>query len=57
MASVMVFSFLRSKAREPRYASTDGRVIYAIGDVHGHLVLLDLLLDSIAADFSGAEAG
>lgn len=55
MASVMVFNFLRSKAREPRYASTDGRVIYAIGDVHGHLLLLDLLLDSIAADFAALK--
>lgn len=50
---VMVFGFLRSKTRPaagPAAASTGGRVVYAIGDIHGHLELLDNLLEIIARD-------
>jgi serine/threonine protein phosphatase 1 len=47
----MVFKFLRPKTQGVRAASTDGRVVYAIGDVHGQLELLDQLLDLIARDF------
>ncbi len=51
---VMVFGFLRPKTRAPTGpvgASTGGRVVYAIGDIHGHLELLDNLLDIIVRDF------
>jgi serine/threonine protein phosphatase 1 len=34
----------------PEGASTDGRVIYAVGDVHGRLDLLDPLLEQIRDD-------
>jgi serine/threonine protein phosphatase 1 len=33
-----------------RPASTEGRVIYAIGDLHGRMDLLELLLDQISQD-------
>lgn len=47
----MPFKFFRSKAQpKPAQFSTGGRLIYAIGDVHGHLDLLDQLLDIIAHD-------
>jgi serine/threonine protein phosphatase 1 len=36
-------------------ASTDGRLIYAIGDVHGRLDLLDALLDQIREDALAAR--
>lgn len=35
---------------EPKPASTDGRRLYAVGDVHGRLDLLDPLLDLIRQD-------
>jgi serine/threonine protein phosphatase 1 len=35
---------------ESRPASTDGRIVYAVGDVHGRLDLLDPLLDQIRRD-------
>lgn len=48
----MRFNFLRSKNRAAAKvaASTGGRLVYAIGDVHGRLDLMDDLLDIIAAD-------
>lgn len=49
----MVFKFLRPKTQGARAVSTAGRVIYAIGDIHGQLELLDQLLDIIAKDFAG----
>lgn len=50
----MVFRFLRPKsASKAKTASTGGRVVYAVGDVHGRLDLLDDLLDAVAADFAG----
>jgi serine/threonine protein phosphatase 1 len=49
----MVFGFLRSKSRpKSETASTGGRVVYGVGDIHGRLDLLDQLLDLIAADFA-----
>jgi serine/threonine protein phosphatase 1 len=58
--SVMPFKFFRPKAPPtPPASSTEGRVIYAIGDVHGQLDLLDQLLDVIARDVAkdGAKDG
>ncbi|MBO9709898.1 MAG: serine/threonine protein phosphatase [Caulobacter sp.] len=53
----MPFKLFRSKTTPAPVAhSTDGRLIYAIGDVHGHLALLDALLDTIAADAAGRTA-
>lgn len=49
----MKFKFFRPKPRPAAAASTAGRVVYAIGDIHGHLALLDDLLDRIAQDFAG----
>lgn len=47
----MVFRFLRPKSRSKgEAASAGGRVVYAVGDVHGRLDLLDALLDEIRAD-------
>lgn len=51
----MPFKFFRPKARsKPPAPSTAGRLIYAIGDVHGHLDLLDQLLDIIASDVAAS---
>ncbi len=36
-----------------RKRSTDGRVIYAVGDIHGRLDLLEIMLDRIAEDAAG----
>lgn len=47
-----MFKFLRPKARAASTASTGGRLIYAVGDIHGQLELLDRLLDVIAADIA-----
>jgi len=48
----MGFNFFRSKPRAVvgTSVSTDGRLVYAIGDIHGRLDLLDALLDIIGAD-------
>lgn len=51
----MRFNLFRPKARAATVASTGGRVVYAIGDIHGHLELLDDLLDVIARDFAGLD--
>lgn len=48
----MKFKFFRPKPSPAAAASTGGRVVYAIGDIHGHLDLLDELLDVIARDFA-----
>lgn len=40
----------------PAAISTEGRLIYAIGDVHGRLDLLDPLLAQISADAERADA-
>ncbi|MBO9557449.1 MAG: serine/threonine protein phosphatase [Caulobacter sp.] len=51
----MPFKFFSSKARlKPSVSSTGGRLVYAIGDVHGHLDLLDQLLDTIVGDAAGS---
>lgn len=50
----MRFNLFRPKARaatSETSATTGGRVVYAVGDIHGHLELLDNLLDTIARDF------
>ena len=49
----MRFNFFRPKVKATLAATTGGRVVYGIGDIHGHLDLLDDLLDVIAKDFSG----
>jgi serine/threonine protein phosphatase 1 len=48
----MRFNFLRPKTRAASKvaASTGGRVVYAVGDIHGRLDLLDALLETITAD-------
>ncbi|MEJ2816534.1 MULTISPECIES: metallophosphoesterase family protein [unclassified Caulobacter] len=47
----MPFKFFSSKTQsKPSAPSTGGRLVYAIGDVHGHLDLLDQLLDLIVQD-------
>lgn len=48
----MRFNFLRSKPRaaETASVSTGGRLVYAVGDVHGRLDLFDALLETIAED-------
>ena len=48
----MKFKFFRPKPSPAAAASTEGRVVYAIGDIHGYLDLLDDLLDTIARDFA-----
>lgn len=52
-----VFSrlFGRKATEAPR--STDGRLVYAVGDIHGRLDLLDLLLASIAEDVAQTAEG
>jgi serine/threonine protein phosphatase 1 len=47
--------FLQRRQERPA-VSTDGRVIYAVGDVHGRLDLLDPLLEQIRADAARLEA-
>ncbi len=51
----MRFNLFRPKARPVTAASTAGRVVYAIGDIHGHLDLLDDLLDLIASDHASLK--
>jgi serine/threonine protein phosphatase 1 len=46
----MRFNFLRPKAKIVANASTGGRLVYAVGDIHGHLDLLDAMLKVIAKD-------
>jgi len=38
-------------------ASTDGRLIYAIGDIHGRLDLLEPLIETITSDAAALDAG
>jgi serine/threonine protein phosphatase 1 len=54
---VMVFRLLRPRAKAARAASTGGPVVYAIGDVHGQLELLDQLLEIIVRDFHALKRG
>jgi serine/threonine protein phosphatase 1 len=51
----MVFKLFRPRARDVRVVSTGGPVVYAIGDIHGQLELLDQLLDIIADDFQALK--
>lgn len=51
----MFFFKRKPKAAPPR--STAGRLVYAIGDIHGHLDLLDRLLTAIEADVAGRAGG
>ena len=44
----------RQDEREP---TTGGALIYAVGDIHGRLDLLDRLLDKILADAAGLDGG
>ena len=56
MGKVMRFKLFRAKARPAAAtASTGGRVVYAIGDIHGHLELLDGLLDILRRDHAGLD--
>jgi serine/threonine protein phosphatase 1 len=48
---VMVFRLFRPRAKDVRAVSTGGRAVYAIGDIHGQLELLNQLLEIIARDF------
>jgi serine/threonine protein phosphatase 1 len=45
--------FSRKKAASDR--STDGRLVYAVGDVHGRLDLLDPLIQTIAKDAAASQ--
>ena len=47
----MFKSLFRPKPQPRRQSSTDGRVLYAVGDVHGRLDLLDGLIDRMTADY------
>lgn len=47
-----VLDFLTGR-REPGVSVPQGQRLYAVGDVHGRLDLLDALLDAIAADDAG----
>jgi len=47
----MFKSLFRSKPQSQRAASTDGRLLYAVGDVHGRLDLLDGLIERMTEDF------
>jgi serine/threonine protein phosphatase 1 len=49
MVMKRLFKFPRSQSRQPR-TIPEGRRVYAIGDVHGRLDLLDALLDKIDED-------
>jgi len=52
-----VFSLFRPKAKRKAAPSTDGRLVYAIGDIHGRVDALEGLLAVIRADMgSGADA-
>ena len=51
----MKFKFFRPKPSPAAAASTGGRVVYAVGDIHGHLDLLDDLVDVIARDFASLQ--
>lgn len=51
LASSMFKSLFRSKQQPERAASTDGRLLYAVGDVHGRLDLLDGLVERMTEDF------
>lgn len=51
LASVMFKSLFRTKQQPQRPASTDGRALYAVGDVHGRLDLLDGLIGRMTEDF------
>jgi serine/threonine protein phosphatase 1 len=50
-----VFGFGSRKKTSRPPPSTGGRLIYAIGDVHGRLDLMDVLLNKIAADSAAAS--
>jgi serine/threonine protein phosphatase 1 len=47
----MFKSLFRPKQQAQRAASTDGRLLYAVGDVHGRLDLLDGLIERMTEDF------
>ncbi|WP_297507247.1 metallophosphoesterase family protein [uncultured Caulobacter sp.] len=47
----MFKSLFRPKPKARRPLSTDGRVVYAVGDVHGRLDLLDGLIARMTEDF------
>ncbi len=53
----MRFNLFRSRAgASPKVAvSTNGRLVYAIGDIHGRLDLLEDLLEVIARDVAGQD--
>lgn len=51
LASVMFKSLFRSKQQPRRQSSTDGRVVYAVGDIHGRLDLLDGLIERMTEDY------
>lgn len=51
MASSMFKALFRPKPKEQRAVSTGGRVLYAVGDVHGRLDLLDGLIARMTEDY------
>ena len=54
-----MFQLFRRKARKGLQIAPDtrGRTIYAIGDIHGRLDLLDLLLELITKDVQHRATG
>lgn len=47
--------FSRRKPALAAAPSTGGRLVYAVGDIHGRLDLLDLLMESVAADVAAMK--
>lgn len=52
----MVFGLFGRRAKAPHASTPDGTVVYAIGDVHGHLTLLRRLEAQIAEDMAARPA-
>ncbi len=47
----MFKSLFRPKSQARRASSTDGRMVYAVGDIHGRLDLLDGLIGAVTEDY------
>lgn len=54
--NVEILRWLHATPSE-RATSTDGRIVYAVGDIHGCYVQLAALLEAIVADVEAADVG